>query len=693
MVSWKALAAAALLLSAVAGDEVANIIYHNRDIAVSACSTYLTKTATLFGAKDKKKFCNVKAQQALGSMANCLHVLNQTGSIDSFLRSCQHTNLTRKQFDAAYQNATGKLVNVTTVEGFNKTKLFFEPIITPKKKIRLYKDSIGTRYINFNYASWYGIALVAYWFALVFASGFFNLLMFVAPGLVQSLNSGFITKFRKYVTVPATGSKHHTEHKRFLKFFYMVVPTRAESLMIFGWVVLAIIFNCVSYHHVFPNTVWALTYAEMGRKVGDRSGVMSLWLIPPLVLFAGRNNVLQWISGWKYQRFLILHRWIARATTLLFVVHAVGMTFNGRGIGKYDLRNAKEYVRWGYVGCIAACLMCFQGLLFLRKRSYEAFLMGHIVLGVLYMVGGYRHVKEDGYHYFYMTAFCLWALDRVLRIVRLSFFGIKPAEVELMGEEIMRVTVDKPAWWKPFAGSHAFITFFRPSCFWQSHPFTVLDSHDGKIVFLIKVKGGVTHGLYKFLSKQPNQRATIKVSIEGPYGVRNPSSRYDNVVCVGGGNGIVGLYYIAMDLAKRARASQRVKIYWVIRSYLNLQWFYKELQQLSNTNVDTTIYVTDSLKPLNINFMDSEDDKSSNDEKSEKDLISSLKESLPHIEFMEGRPDAEQIVLNEIGQTISPIAFTTCAHPGFVDDVRKAIVHNMDKTKHRVDLFEEIQVW
>ncbi|KAG7194424.1 uncharacterized protein KQ657_004637 [Scheffersomyces spartinae] len=696
MVSLSVIIAATLLLTAAA--HKVNIIYHNRDIAVKACSTYLTRTATLHGKKDKKGFCNVKAQQALGSMANCLHVLNQTGSIDSFLDSCKHTNLTRAQFDAAYLNASTQLVNTTAVKGFNTTKLFYQPIITPKKKIRNYKDSIGTRFINFNYASWYGIVLIGYWFALVLVSGFFNFLKFAAPNFVQSLNSRIVTKYRKYVTVPATGSKHHAEIKTYFKVFSMVVPTRAESLMIFGWVVLAIIFNCVSYHSVSPNTVWKYKYAEMGRKIADRTGVMSLYLIPPTVLFAGRNNLLQWISGWKYQRFLILHRWVARVTTLLFIVHAVGMTFNGRGIGKYQQRNGRPYVRWGYVGTIAACLMCFQGLIFLRRKAYEYFLLGHIVLGVLYMVGGYLHVEKDGYHYFYMSAFCLWALDRVLRLVRCATFGVKPAEVELIGEEMMRVTVDKPTWWKAFPGCHAFVSFMRPSCFWQSHPFTVLDSVDGKLVFLIRVKGGVSHGLYKFLSKQPNQRATIKVSIEGPYGAHNPSSRYNNTVFVGGGNGIVGLYSIAMNMAKKSKASQRIKIHWGVRNYLNLQWFYNELQQLSTVNVDTTIYVSDCQCPINTRFMEKnsdseEDEKSSGDEKSGSDHVSSLKASLPHIEFVEGRPNAEQIVQNEISQTISPIAFTTCAHPAFVDDVRKAVVNNMDKTKQRVDLFEEIQVW
>lgn len=82
--------------------------------------------------------------------------------------------------------------------------------------------------------------------------------------------------------------------------------------------------------------------------------------MPPLVLFAGRNNFMQWVSGWPYARFVYIHKWISRVVFMMSIAHAVGMTYNGKGIGKYETRNAKPYVRWGYVALVSMSLMIFK---------------------------------------------------------------------------------------------------------------------------------------------------------------------------------------------------------------------------------------------------------------------------------------------------------------------------------------------
>ena len=42
---------------------------------------------------------------------------------------------------------------------------------------------------------------------------------------------------------------------------------------------------------------------------------------------------------------------------MMSIAHGVGMTYNGKGIGKYYTRNAKPYVRWGYVALVAMSIM------------------------------------------------------------------------------------------------------------------------------------------------------------------------------------------------------------------------------------------------------------------------------------------------------------------------------------------------
>ena len=114
---------------------------------------------------------------------------------------------------------------------------------------------------------------------------------------------------------------------------------------------MALIMNLTNYVHVKPNYIWHKSN-ELGRKIADRTGQISMWLMPPLVLFAGRNNFMQWVSGWPYARFVYIHKWISRVVFMMSIAHGVGMTYNGKGIGKYYTRNAKPYVRWGYVALV-----------------------------------------------------------------------------------------------------------------------------------------------------------------------------------------------------------------------------------------------------------------------------------------------------------------------------------------------------
>jgi Ferric reductase like transmembrane component len=43
-------------------------------------------------------------------------------------------------------------------------------------------------------------------------------------------------------------------------------------------------------------------------------------------MFAGRNNILLWATGWNFQTFNIFHRHVARIGTLLAIVHSVAYT-------------------------------------------------------------------------------------------------------------------------------------------------------------------------------------------------------------------------------------------------------------------------------------------------------------------------------------------------------------------------------
>ncbi|CAK7895112.1 ferric/cupric reductase transmembrane component 1 [[Candida] anglica] len=691
------LIALATSVTLVAAMEELKLIYSEPEIRFLACTGLLAKTATLFGKKDKKGYCNVKNQVALGSAAHCfVDNMNKKG-VNYFIEECE---ITEEQFYAAYDNATQYLVDVTKVEGFNKTKLLSSPIKLKQVAVNRAYDSIYTRWINYNYATWYSVVLLSYWFAAIFIAGICNFLSFAFPDVLSFFNGSASKLFRKYITLPATIRRKHAASGSFMYIFAGLIPTRLESILVLGWFILALVFNIDHIDHVSHNFVWASTKAEMGRKIADRSGIIACYLVPIQILFAGRNNFTQWISGWSYSRMILLHRWISRITFILVLVHTIAMSISGVALGKFVSRNNKPYVIWGYVATVAGFIILIQAMMKFRNKNYELFLAIHILFAVFWIVGGWIHVADDGYERFYIAAVAAWCFDRVMRFARLFAFGIQTAHVQLKANETLKVTVPRPKYWKPFPGCHAFVHFMRPTCFWQSHPFTIVDSveKDNTIVFYMKVKGGATHGLYQYLAQQPGHAANIKMSVEGPYGNRIPISKYSTSVFLAGGNGIPGLYSEAIDLVKKSSGERKIRFYWVIRHWKSMEWFYEELKKFEGTCVEPIVYVTQPgsglVEPIgSSDEASSSDDEKKNDVEKSEDHVQNLMQSLHFIEFREGRPDLDAIVKQEISESDGPIGIVSCAHPSMVDGIRYAVTHSLDASKHRVDYFEQIQSW
>ncbi|ODQ77004.1 hypothetical protein BABINDRAFT_163903 [Babjeviella inositovora NRRL Y-12698] len=342
------------------------------------------------------------------------------------------------------------------------------------------------------------------------------------------------TWFRKYVTLTAAFKKDRNVPLKFLGVPVALIPTRMESIIVFLLWTYMILANCVGHHHVEGNTIWKHPMGEIGRLVADRSGVLALFTYPLLILFAGRNNFLIYITRWNFSRFNIYHRNLSRMFFVMSTVHGIAITISAFGISpdKYAGRMKKPYVIWGTVATILMGFMMIQGMLVLRRKSYETFLIIHIIFAVFVLIGVHTHIGPFFWQGYTWSVVGLWGLDRVIRLIRMFSFGIKEASVTLVAGETLKVTVPKPKYWNSQPGQYAFVSFMMPACFWQSHPFTAISSNENELSFAIKVKGGVTLSLYKRLVSMPSQTATIKVCVEGPYGFSSPTQKYSQSVAV-----------------------------------------------------------------------------------------------------------------------------------------------------------------
>ena len=150
---------------------------------------------------------------------------------------------------------------------------------------------------------------------------------------------------------------------------------------------------------------------------------------------------------------------------------------------------------WGIIATIAFSLAAGIAVLPARTRLYEVFLVVHIVLAILALIGCWYHlVPHFGFAYGYQTwlfiSFAFWAFDRVARVARVLYYSRisafnAPQQQAIVAavpgsDSLVHVTV-YPRTWRYGPGQHTFLYF--PSLGWgkgwESHPFSVARWSDG----------------------------------------------------------------------------------------------------------------------------------------------------------------------------------------------------------------------
>ncbi|RCK65216.1 putative ferric reductase transmembrane component [Candida viswanathii] len=658
------------------------------------CDFEIPKSVTYCKRGDYSCLCSDK--NSLATFAGCLAYghRNTTGSLKVFAETCAKTgNVTLPEgwFEESYKYYLGNAKSANEIQGFNRSRPIKVPFKLPPVQMELYQQAYSKYLTNFDDSLYYSAAVLAYWLLVMIIYGISHWTKFLFPGFTKKLTYGPINFWRKYIFRPATFKRKKAQSQSFLVLFDFIIPSRFETLVIALFYGLVILTNAIRTGHIKNDPVYPSSYTAKLTYVSDRTGIIATMMLPLIILFAGRNNFLQWLTGINFGTFITFHRHIARVMFSLVIVHAVTYTILLKG--RYTREIQDEYLYWGIIATVAGGVIWIQGMLFFRKRWYEIFLLIHIIMAALFVAGTWIHVDILGYIYFVYPAVAVWCFDRVVRISRLILFGLPKAQVTLLANETLRVVIPKPSYWKSIPGGHAFIYFFRPTHFWQSHPFTFVDTPDDKSIQLYcRVKGGVTHSLYRMLANLPGRTAKIRVTVEGPYGEPSAAKFSDSAVFIAGGNGIPGIYSEVMDIARRLPADTKkvLSLVWVIRDYPSLTWFHSELEALKNISIQTTVYVTRPTSSVSdTNSEDKKVETQENDTGSE-----SLMSGLEHIEFREGRPSIGDIVADAVSESPGSVAFVTCGHPVMVDEVRYYACANIGNVEgKRVDYFEQLQTW
>ncbi|CAK7894701.1 ferric/cupric reductase transmembrane component 1 [[Candida] anglica] len=680
-------------------------------IAFYSCSGQINSIATFCDQTESSvgNDCFCKNKYALATIAHCYATAHED-QIPGFLKMCRGFNVSISESEfayaaQAYQNFA-KFPN--EIMDFNQTMPVSVPIRLNDSVTLLYKDSYGAFLENYDNSSIYSSILISYWFLVVAIATISNWSKVLLPNFVQkNLNGRLSNSFRRYISLPATWGKKKTDEKKFGKYFDFLVPTRSETIIIGVFVCLMAIVIPYDIRYYENDIIFNSKQQAILRAYAVRTSAIASNLMPLLILFGGRNNFLQWLTRWDYSTYITFHRWISRIVVLLIVAHAILYSFYLKG--NYVEEMLQPFLILGSLACIAGVAILIQGILILRRRWYEAFLVIHIILAAIFIGGAWFHVNEIAFVWFYYCSAVIWVSDRVVRISRIYSFGFPNAKVLLLSDECLKVVIPTPRDWISVPGGHVFIHFLRSGYFWQSHPFTYTNAihSDNKIILYCKVKGGVTQTIYEELINTPQRSINMRVAVEGSYGEPTPASRYDSAIFIAGGNGIPGIFAEAYEMRMASNnLKQRVKLYWVIREFKSLYWFYEELLSLRDTGIEVICYVTapDSERGAEdfekrllaaeecLNEGDNLLDVDVSEESvNVSEIISIVKTELNHIQFKEGRPNIEEIVALEIQESFGSTTFITCGHPVMVDEVRAAVVQNIGQK--RADYFEQLQVW
>lgn len=392
--------------------------------------------------------------------------------------------------------------------------------------------------------------------------------------------STIAAKLRPYLVWPSIIGRIHSQS---LPWQLGNPPTIGQGLFIAFFVLLNIVLTCVNY-----STQWPLIHpwgynkrGEILAYAGYRTGEFAFALLPLTILFAGRNNILLWLTNWSHSTYLLLHRWIARLFALHTILHSVFLLAARIQTGTYKADFKLPYWQWGIVGTVFVCAMLVWSILWMRRLSYELFLIVHIIMAVFTIVGSWYHlVLRFGYggdhDYWLYAAVAVWFFDRLVRVIRMISNGARRATVTDIGPNHVRVEIPGIRFsGKP--GYHGYVYFptlvsWKP---WENHPFSVNstallrtfrsrqvsrdnslaeESATGKFTTQVETTStssdlGTTAGITLYIRKSTGmtrllkQHASLLSLLEGPYPNNPPSGvlNTDRLLLIGGGIGITGL--------------------------------------------------------------------------------------------------------------------------------------------------------
>ncbi|KAE8412109.1 hypothetical protein BDV36DRAFT_288181 [Aspergillus pseudocaelatus] len=503
-----------------------------------------------------------------------------------------------------------------------------------------------------------------------------------------SENNSYQTKLEyAYIAVPAALGSYH--RRRFLG---CSIPNRPEILVVVGFWIMCIILN-FGFHDIFiPNATMPTISQQAWKYVAQRTSTFAYACLPWVWLFAGRNNIFIWATGWSFNTFNAFHRHLSRLTAI--------------------------FAFFGIIGAVMMGLLCGLSIPCIRTKCYELFLIGHILFAVTLLVAVFQHTSVFGtkYNAYLWPVVAIWCFDRFLRIVRLAYCNIRVSTkghvqtttamaTYCKDTDVIRLDIQAGGSIRPLPGHYFHLYQLFSWRGWENHPFTVgactapnttspltssseaperclhrrppdvtTDPTLGNLVFWIRPYNGWTKRL-------KNQ------SLEGPYGHTIPLYHYGSVLMVVGGTGIATAVPYIQDHVSRSpktgyRRSDDNKTQ---TSNLTLVWAcrgHEFMEQLRGRELAGAL----KLEGFTGRFYCTKGC----------DSHCAADDNDGGLRIERGRPNIENIIhgaATEAQIVKHRMAVLTCGSPIMSDEVRRSVHSILKKGYEGIEYFEEAYSW
>ena len=546
----------------------------------------------------------------------------------------------------------------------------------------------------------------------------------IAPRPKVFRNQGGLQSFyQRKLALPAIFGETHIAAKQVCAAIPpLSLPLRLEAIFMAIYIALNITLGMLAY------TSWVRPYYTpifAAKQWGFFAFLNSIFL----TMHSGRASPILWLTGMSFSQGMFVHRWLGRLVVLESAVHSImhfylyivqdGYTTTSLILGVIP------FVTWGLIAFTAACLILIQAWSPFRKLAYECFHFIHVILAFAFFLGVYLHGALGAFPSTYrwlihcaLLVVCGEHLLRMLKVIAVNlplgrFYGSSKRLTSATLEAVAgatRVKINIPGISHVRPGQHVFISFPTLAPL-QWHPFSIAwhskqayrcpdlmefdDTQNNCILLVVKAKEGFTRTLYKYAKANPNH--DLLCLIDGPYGVAHDLV-YDEVLVLCGGVGIThGLMTLKhhLDMMSKSKISQRVTLYWVIRTDAEIAWVQEEVDQLLDTSkgsIEIKIYLTrapqiPSCPPrIPARKLSIESDLSTS-------TLSDLekpKSALRSHHIFVGRPKIDSIIKSAITDRIGSLCVTSCGPGKFSDAIRCSVVEHWE---HGVTYLEEAFSW